>query len=289
MAHPGSVLCGCTAAPWARGGAVLCSPCCHPGKAARVLGLKAGVSRAGFGEPWGALEGAASGRWCWWWMRGGSWALASPMAGLTITLEALPDTAPTRAAQLVPQQEPGWGRVRPFGSGAGCWERNVPGVARASAPGREGKGRARARTRGSTRSFTCEGRLRIRPWGVWGPVGAVCGAPASHPGAGAPSFPASPARASPGGRLRPRSRPLRGGGSSFSGLCSRCLWGFSLLLVLRRLSSLPGERVIPHARSRRASGPCLSCKGGFQTAGPPPPRGLGRGLGNPAFVGDLLL
>lgn len=114
MAHPGSVLCGCTAAPWARGGAVLCSPCCHPGKAARVLGLKAGVSRAGFGEPWGALEGAASGRWCWWWMRGGSWALASPMAGLTITLEALPDTAPTRAAQLVPQQEPGWGRVRPL-------------------------------------------------------------------------------------------------------------------------------------------------------------------------------
>lgn len=88
-------------------------------------------------------------------------------------------------------------------------------------------------------------------------------------------------------RLRPRSRPLRGGGSSFSGLCSGCLWGFSLLLVLRRLSSLPGERVIPRARSRRASGPCLGCRGGFQTTGPPPPRGLGRGHGKPCLCQGL--
>lgn len=35
--------------------------------------------------------------------------------------------------------------------------------------------------------------------------------------------------------------PLRGGGSSFPGLCSGCLWGFSLLPVLRQLSSLLRE------------------------------------------------
>lgn len=35
--------------------------------------------------------------------------------------------------------------------------------------------------------------------------------------------------------------PLRAGGSSFPGLCSGCLWGFSLLPVLRQLSSLLRE------------------------------------------------
>lgn len=36
-------------------------------------------------------------------------------------------------------------------------------------------------------------------------------------------------------------RPLPAGGSGLPGLCSGCLWGFSLLPVLRQLSSLLRE------------------------------------------------
>lgn len=73
------------------------------------------------------------------------------------------------------------------------------------------------------------------------------------PGLGSLAVPhiAAGSRASPvpaGGQRRPHSGPLCDGGSSFPGLCSGCLWGFSLLPVLRRLSSLLRERVIPRAR-----------------------------------------
>lgn len=40
----------------------------------------------------------------------------------------------------MPQQEPGWGRARPFGSGAGCREQNVP--ARHAPPRRAARERA---------------------------------------------------------------------------------------------------------------------------------------------------
>lgn len=159
------------------------------GESCRVLGPKAGVSRAGFGEPRGAPEGAASGQWCWWWRRGGSWALASPTAGLTVT-----GSAPQHGSQQGgPISATAGARL---GQSPALWLWSwLPGTkcsspTRASAPGREGKGRARAGPLSTTRSFTCEGRLRVQPWGVWGPVGAVCGVPASHPGAAAPSFPA---------------------------------------------------------------------------------------------------
>lgn len=158
-----------------------------------LWGKLPGARAEGWCEPswvWGAPEGAASGQWCWWWRRGGSWALASPTAGPTVT-----GSAPQHGSQQGgPISATAGARL---GQSPALWLWSwLPGTkcsspTRASAPGREGKGRARAGPLSTTQSFTCEGRLRVRPRGVWGPVGAVCGVPASHPGAAAPSFPAS--------------------------------------------------------------------------------------------------
>lgn len=149
----------------------------------------------------------------------------------------------TRAAQLVPQQEPGWGRIRPlarepaggnkmFPAGRVGWEepvlgqdlqpglshRHLSGAGSDPAPGVLG-------CPGLWMGFSCHAEAKVS-WGPRSlsfPHGAVT---QEHP-------------PSPGGSSGARS--LGAGGSSFPGLCSACLWGFSLLPVLRQLSSLLRE------------------------------------------------
>lgn len=149
----------------------------------------------------------------------------------------------TRAAQLVPQQEPGWGRVRPlapglaggnkmFPAGRAGWEEPVLG--REPRPCRwHLAGYARMSSGSILESLRSHGvcvGLSPVPWGTCPHCPTRCLCPTS-----------------PLAREH-RPGPLRSAGSSFPGLCSECLWGFSLRPVLRQLSPLLRERVIPHAR-----------------------------------------
>lgn len=186
----------------------------------------------------------------------------------------------------MPQQEPGWGRARPFGSGAGCREQNVPArhaPLRRAARERAGPGPGPSAPPGASParegSGSGPGGFGV-PWGLC--VGCLHPTPGllrrpslrrpreHRPAAAAAVLPSPPWR---------RQQLFRTLFWMFMGF--QFTPGFEAAKLPSRGASNPprslaqGERPLPWLQ------------GGFQTTGPPPPRGLGRGLGKPCLCQGL--